>query len=318
MDIYMNAKRIAIIQGFADFHYEMIGYVLEYCLLRKQQNETDFDIFVTHSAISAKYEQLFNNIFETEISWKHVSSLDHEQYDVVILLTDDDKSYSKIDSILEKVICIDHTNVIRRPGPLLARVGTRSFPKRDNTNDWALPVFIGLSIDEKTKFLEANNSKIHVCCIGVSNIPFHPIELYNWFGDSASQVEFHFVARTVHSKHMYRNCPNVHIYENCDPEVYFEVLRKSTYVLCANCDVDYEEDMMTGALPIAFTFGCKLILPPSWQRHFHFKSALTYDVNNKIDLTDKTHHTLDPIFEEMIELLDHRNKTFDKYIFGSS
>ncbi len=310
----MDEKRIAIIQGFQDFHHEMLGYVIEYCIQRTSQ--ILFDVYVTQSRISETYEKLFNTIFGIDITWKPIQSLHDDDYDYIVLLTDDDNSYSKLESISHKVICIDHTNVIRRKDPLHARIGTRHFPKR-NQNEWALPVFTGLSLITKKDYLVSNRGKVHVCCVGVSNIPTTHSELHDWFGDSTLHVEFHFVARTIHSRHMFYNCPNIHLYENCEPDIYFEILRKCVFVLCANSDIDYEEDMMSGALPIAFTFGCKLIIPPPWQANLQFKSALTYSIDKKLDLTDKSYHSLEPVFEELGELTNHRNSVFDKYILSS-
>ena len=298
-------KRIALIQGFADFHFEMLGYVIEYCLIRK--DHIRFDVFITPSTTSSTYESVFNNVFSIDMTWKAISDLNHENYDFIFLLTDDDYHYKKLDSIAEKVIIVDHASYIRRHGNFLQRIGTR---KRGEYLE-VLPVFNGISQVEKMNFNKENGGDIHVCCIGVSNIPNNPIELIQWFGHSFAKVQFHFIARRFVCRDAFRNIQNVHFHENTDPFTYFNLLRKSSYVLCANTDMDYEKNLMSGALPIAFTFGCKLIIPPSWQKHLQYKSALTYNFNTCIDLTCPDVLSLDPVFEELVTLLAHRNETFD-------
>ena len=65
---------------------------------------------------------------------------------------------------------------------------------------------------------------------------------------------------------------------------------------------------MSGAIPLAFSTGCQLIIPQEWQEVYKFKSAIPYTMNDTIMLQNVN---LDDVYNELNEQILHRNTVFD-------
>jgi hypothetical protein len=76
--------KIAIHQGF-DFHYEMLGYILEYFISSK----IDVDIYCPENNKSNEWKNFYQNIFKAKISFINPLNMNPDNYDLIFLLTDD-------------------------------------------------------------------------------------------------------------------------------------------------------------------------------------------------------------------------------------
>jgi hypothetical protein len=300
---------IALYHGLHDIHFEMLGYFIEYI---KYSNISINIYAIANNATGIEWKKYYEEIFNKPLKWNDPSLFNPSNYDLIILLTDDDKSFNE--AWLEefgnkKVICIDHCGLIRRNN-VKFRIGTRFFNRRPNT-PWVLPCYYGINKLKKYEILynqEIENNKIKILCIGIQNRPPNIEFLTNLF-ENFEDIEFHIIARFFNSN--YNTCKNIITYEMCPTDIMFNLAKKSNYILCIDNPLNPFPiaNSMSGAIPIAFSFGCQLILPYSWQQCYNFKSSIFYKDITKIKLSHTTN--LDCIYNELYDLILHRNKLFD-------
>ena len=311
--------KIALYHGFTDIHFEMLGYFLEYI---KYSNVIINIYSISDNIIGKEWKEYYEKLFNINLNWINLSLFNPYNYDLIILLTDDDKTF-KEEWLLEfgknKVICIDHCGLIRRDNMML-RIGTRFFNSRPNTL-WALPCYFGINKINKNKILE-DTKKISVLCIGIQNRPPF-IEFLQDLFENFNDLEFHIIARFFDNK--FESYKNIYTYELCSTEIMFDLAKKSQYILCLdNPNNSYPiANSMSGAIPISFSYGCQLILPSTWNQYYNFKSCITYNDNflqknghSKLNLSKNIN--LDKIYDELYDLVFHRNKVFDSFIKESN
>ena len=166
--------KIAIFNGF-NFHFEMFGYIIEYCLLKNFKLDifTPFELDLGWLSFYQKFLIKDNK----DITIKNVKEYPiKNDYDHIILTTDDDRFFPDM-LINEKFICIDHYHKIRRFN-VPYHITTRKFPSR-KFGDWALPVYKITDISEKNSKSNVNCSSLIISIIAKYNIYFK-IELSVW------------------------------------------------------------------------------------------------------------------------------------------
>ena len=309
--------KIALYHGFSEIHFEMLGYFIEYI----KHSNININIYALCNDIGLSWKEHYDNTFKTNLNWNNPSYFNPYIYDLIILLTDDDKSF-KEDWLIEfgdkKVICIDHCGLIRRNN-VMERIGTRFFARRPNTN-WALPCYYGISKYDKYNLLK-NNISINICCIGIQNRPRY-IDFLKTLFKNFEQIQFHLIARFFDNK--FDDYNNIHIYEKCPTNIMFNLIKQSNYILCIDNDKNTFPiaDSISGAIPLAFSYGCNLIIPYVWNQYYNFKSCITYNDPfiqkngiTELDLfNDDYTNNLDNIYDELYKLILHRNKLFDSLI----
>ena len=311
---------IALYHGLYDIHFEMLGYFIEYI----KYSNISINIYCRSNNISGQeWKEYYENIFNINLNWIDPCLFNPNNYDLIILLTDDDKSFKEewLEEFGEKkVICIDHCGLIRRNNVML-RIGTRFFNRRPNTL-WALPCYYGISKTNKKeilnlncseliigkKSLEISNNKIKILCIGIQNRPPNIEFLYNLF-ENFKELEFHIIARFFDTN--YNSYKNIYTYELCPTNIMFDLAKKSNYILCIDNPLNPFPiaNSISGAIPIAFSYGCQLIIPYTWHQCYNFKSSIFYNENTKLTLMNNCN--LDIIYNELYDLVLHRNKLFD-------
>jgi hypothetical protein len=307
--------KIAIYQGFL-FHYEMLGYILEYVI----QSKLSFDLYCPEDCYGNEWKEFYQTIFKIKINFINPSKINPYNYDLIFLITDDDKSFKQewLDDIGEsKVVCIDHTSQIRRNPYNMLRLSTRFYYYRPKCL-WALPVYNYINKLDKYKYLNQTN-RINVACIGLQNIVYSGEFLKQLFYNFDS-IDFHVMNRKLDKT--YENFSNIKTYENVSTHNLMELLKKTHYILCFE-NPDYLKPItcsISASVPLAFTSGCQLIIPKSWQHYYNFNSAISYEdtllqknktttkmfLNGQIDLNK--------IYSESYELINHKNKTFTDII----
>lgn len=126
--------------------------------------------------------------------------------------------------------------------------------------------------------------------------------MFNNFND----IHFHIIKRSNIPNY---NKPNIYTYENCSQQIMTNILLSSNYVLFIKNCKDHIDKVISGALPMAFTFNCQAIIPKEWNKYYNFKSCIIYDDNEKITLTNEINY--DNINEELLKLIEDRNSTID-------
>jgi hypothetical protein len=303
--------KISVFQSFG-FHYEMLGYLIDFFNISK----INADFYLNTFENSKSWKKHYENVFNMELEWKSFELFNPDDYDLIILLTDDDNQFKeewieKHGSI--KVICIDHHYVIRRH-KVLTRIGTRFFCRRPNS-EWALPCYQALTKDKKKELIE-KNEKIIVSCIGEKSIPPSDDFLKKLF-INFDDIIFYVINRKIEKTY---ESSNIIAIENCETERMNEIIRSSNYLITFNLNSDCIFNSMSAAIPNALNNGCQLIIPEDWQKFYNLKSALTYKDNilqNHPEITALTlskNHELDKVYNELYNFVSHKNRVFDRAI----
>jgi hypothetical protein len=292
---------IAIYHGFKLFHYEILGYIIDYLISSK----LNFDIF---SHIENEWKIWYDTIFNIEIDWFNPEIINVNNYNFIFLITDDDNSINNLisnEDATDKIICINHSNIVRR---LYAfdYIHTR-FIHTQPYLQYAIPCYSGITKNEKTYLLKSNLN-INITCLGDKNIPISYDYLKDLF-KNFDEITFHIIARNINDSN--NKYDNIIIYKNCNTSIMLDILKKSNYILCFNNNEDLINKVMSGCIPLAFTFGCQLIIPEIWNEYYNFKSCISYSDNMKLLVNN---NLVDSIFDECNELIHHRNIIFDKII----
>ena len=159
-------KHIAIFNSLP-FHYEMFGYIINYCC------ENNFKLTIFTETINPMgwfkfYESWFekqNYVFEI----KHYTEFEKSRntYDFIFVTTDDDKKLkSEWLNIVDnnKYICIDHYEKIRSL-KFINRLSTREFINRDYKQDFCIPCLPVFFVKDKLTN-NVDNENVVITIIG--------------------------------------------------------------------------------------------------------------------------------------------------------
>jgi hypothetical protein len=284
--------KIAILNGFP-FHYEMFGYIIEYCMLKNIQ----LDIY-TNMDNNMGWIEYYEKNKSNDITFRSFESYNKtNDYNYIVLLTDDD--YRIIDEEnYSKYICIDH-HIVNRRRKVKTHIALRRYDNK--AIDYILPIYRSINLIEKKDISEKN-----IVCIGSHCTNYD--DLKNIFNDF-DNISFIFIARTIDKNIKYKK---IKYYESCNTNDMIDILKKSDYVYIK--DKVHIKLTMSGAIPLAFNCLCQLIMPEEMntgENGYHFKSVITYNNDKKIDLIKPNY---DLINDELEELINHKIKIFDKYI----
>ena len=84
--------KIAIYHGFKIIHFEMLGYLIEYFL----KSKINIDIYADNININdLEWNEYYDKAFNINMNWIDCKIFNHEQYNYIILLTDDDFSFKE-------------------------------------------------------------------------------------------------------------------------------------------------------------------------------------------------------------------------------
>lgn len=309
-----TSEKVAIYQGFDCFHYEMIGYALEYCL--KRGLKVTVYAHATQGE-GAGWRAYYRRVFgDSELAFYSPMEFEPFTYDTVFLLTDDDRHYHSnwLMRTKPRVICIDHFHSIRREGAAMYHVGTRFFPT--NPRPWALPCYEAAVPNIEAKREAVSHGRVIVACVGVSGVPREVGVLKKLLGRAWDSLEVHIIGRYVV---MADECAdaNVHIHKMASPDAMADILRRATHVLFLHDPPvekrnQYPEQIMSGTIPLALTYGCQMILPDSWNAAYRFSSPVVYSKEQTIDLSHASFlESLPAVFEERACLIAGRDAAFD-------
>jgi hypothetical protein len=302
--------KAAIFQGMF-CHYEMLGYAIEFCIT----HGIDFDIYSNYGSwyrgVDAfiKHSQSWYDFYTMKFgSLPWIPSLAYGNragiYDVTFLLTDTDFDFSH-DWASPRVICIDHYFVhnIENIG---LHIGVRPFPANP-TQVWAIPCY-SIVPTPGHKYGHLNPDRVHVGFLGAPNVPSSCDVIRRTFAN-ADDIVFHVIARQVDVD--YSALSNVHVYQDIGAYDMINVLAQCHYMFCYDYHPDYQTKKTSGAIPMAFNVGARLILPKTWADHYPFTSALVYEEPLQIILTvQDAFDNVENVFAERDRLINMRNSVF--------
>ena len=298
-------KNLAIFNSFP-FHYEMFGYIIEYCKKHKYK----LTIF-TNTDNSLGWIEFYNSHFSSDVfdfEYKTINDFENlkNTFDVIFVTTDDDYAF-KTEWINESCISINHHYTIRRP-EYKYNLATRPFI--DNLRDWAIPCYQILNIYDKQNMFE---SDINIAIIGGLNDGLN-YNIINRF-ESNSQINLHICGRyanNISNINININNPNVivKLYLHINTIEIVCLLKKCDYILadCSNNMNNIKGYSMSGAIPLAFSTLVPLIISKKNNSIYKFKNVIEFDLetNDKI-IVEKEKINIDLLVEERRNLSSIRD-----------
>lgn len=310
-------KRIAIYNSLP-CHYEMFGYIIFYCFIKKYTLE----IF-TERFLDMTWFSFYSKLFENEnynITYRACIEFENNEkrnnFDLIFLTTDDDEAL-KFEWMNKKIVCINHYYNCRRIDHYHC-IGVRPFIK--NKIKWGLPCFPVLNKSNKIVHPDVMN----VCIIGGGNLDsnLYNINLINRL-KSNKKIIIHVITRFATHKMidiLRRKNDNIDIrlYQFLNTENMFSLLVSSNYMFI---DVTTNQDhnigySMSGSTPLAFSSLSRLIISSHNNKLYNFSSALEFDLesNKDIILDDIKDETYELITQERYELIEMFHNNVDEII----
>jgi len=270
-------KHVAIFNGF-NFHYEMYGFIIEYC---KNNNYllTIFTSFINTLGWFEFYKNHFKN-YDFELKNNYEFEEMKDIFDIIFIPTDDDYQF-KQEWINEKCITINHLNKIRRP-EIKNNVDIRPFIQ--NSKNWAIPCFNIL--EEKDKENESSE-EIYLSIIGDSNCGYN----YDTINKLASSrfINLYIISRSAYNFDITKidnNKFNVVLLNNLDTQHMINMLRKCDYIFVDNTNnIDHINGVsMCGCIPLAYSTLTPLIISKYNNNLYNFKNVIEFDIDSKTQI----------------------------------
>jgi len=303
-----KTKSIAIFSSF-NFHYEMYGYVINFC----KTNNYELTIF-TSSLHSNGWLNFYKDNFITSnfyFGYKHTNEFENYRscFDIIFVVTDDDYAF-KHEWITNKCVSINHYFKIRRP-EYINNLATRPFS--ENLRDWAIPCYELYSVNDKSNLQE---DSINIAIVGGLLYELN-LDVINRL-ESDREINLYICGRQSHNTIDFRKINkniNVIINTNIDTTYLFNLLKKCDYMLIdATTNTDHINGFsMTGSIPLAFSTLTHLIISKNNNKIYNFNNVIEFDIesSNKI-IVDKSHVNFELLSQERQSLISMFNLYIEK------
>jgi hypothetical protein len=255
----------------------MIGFILDFC--------NKYDIIPT--IFNMNYDTDWLEFYRQKYTFYSITSIDmntlENEYLFILLLTDDDDSF-KDEHITNNIVCIDHCHVNRRT-LIKHHIPIAAF--HDDIHYYAMPIFEYIDYKSKMDIITKIERPI-ITFLGNSTIPLKK-EVFSLI-ENIDEFDIYIINRCVPWDSDYTDLPNVYFHENISPIEMFTLLLKTTYVcyipnlMSYNSIFQIQNQQLSASIPIAFTTGCKLILPEIMNRYLKLDSIITYPERTRIVL----------------------------------
>jgi hypothetical protein len=310
-------NKIAIYQGFHNMHFEMIGYLIDFT----KTHGFKYDVYahIGGNTEAASWFEFYRDLFGKDLVFlaPHTIGNNLGEYKTIVILTDDDYSFSESWKNVCKqtniqLVYIDHCKDIRCDAVAI-HIGTRPFlTGQPAKQGWALPTYAVVgSMEEKLGLI--NHEEPLVVGIGSACIT-GTAQLQSLFGETFHEIDYVFMGRSniIARLGFDTNCDgNIKVMTNVLTNDMHAVLKRATHILFTQ-EGEYTKYLMSGALPLAFNYGLQVIMPQSWQEEYNFESIMVYKPGDviTIDMKRYMNEDLETIFKEQNALIAHRNTTF--------
>lgn len=264
---------IAIFNSF-NFHYEMFGYIIQYC---KNHNHI-LNIF-TSTQNTLEWLDFYKNIFhDYNFQYKNINEYESlkDTFDITFITTDDDSLFLN-EWINDKCISINHTYMNRRP-EYKFQIGTRPF--NNNQIDWVIPCFTIFEETDKTNMLD---SDINIAIVG-GGIKSYNYNVINRI-DSDKQINLFILSRysLVFDQTKINKNINVKLFNNIETSKLINILKNCDYIFTDSTNnTDHINGMsMSGNIPLSFSTLTPLIISKYNNSFYKFKNVIEFDINVK-------------------------------------
>jgi len=304
--------KIAIFSGLDGCHYEMFGYIIYFCMIKKY-NLTIY----CHTTGDIGFISFYNNFFYNyDIKYKELSLFEVEKhnYDNIFLTTDDDSTYNRNDlGINNKTIAIEHHYSIRCPA-ISNRIATRPFDPQYYRN-WALATYPILNANEKKQKI-INNDTIQIMLVGFTKFKFD-IDVINRIKSiGKKKIVINAASRQMIPDFFIGTDESVevNIFKNIPATEFFDILCQSNYVLTDVSDnTDHTKYSMSGILPSAFSTLTPLIISRETNSYYQFKNVIEFDKNSNDSIVLQS-IDIESLEKERDELIKKNHELFDSII----
>lgn len=317
------------------FHYEMFGYIIDFC--KKYNHHLDILTDETNNlGILSWYESFFKyphlqfiKKIQTEDT-KDIQNEKGESYDYIIYTTDDDMCFvnSIIDindtNIYNKSICIEHSFQLRNPF-CYYRIGIRNFIKRNI--DYAYPCYPVIDYFEKRKYLSKINNTINITIIArldkmkdvntdynkIMKLNKHILVNHICYCESENKEYYQQLIEKL-SESIETSEKNIFFHYNLLYTDIDIILKYTHYIYIPDYKESCKYDKTTGAIQLAFNYGCKLIFPEEgYNDAYQLSSPIEYISSPSIKLNKETHKD---VFDERNRLIKQRDNIIENILNG--
>ncbi len=299
------------------FHYEVIGFILEYA----NSNNLHIDLVqeVPNDGWDELYHSKFNYTSLTTIPEADVYS----KYQMVFLLTDDDAGFP--DKLVDnRTVCLDHYYENRRP-VIQHHIPIKPFPNKHNGINWApyvIPAWRFVSLQQKLKLLEdtvQTGSRKPVIAFLGNGHPKDPHLMVSAFSNAAD-FEIRIIAHKI-PRAPWHNVEKTHgltvsFHQSVSALEMFQLLSTSHYVAFINHHDDKhgEGKSLTSSIPNGFTAGCKLVLPVGMNKFLGLRSAVLLEEGKPVFLPNTVEDMdLPYVFQEREKLIEMRDNALNQF-----
>jgi len=246
-----SCKNIAIFSSL-NYHYEMFGYIIEFCFKNNYKLVIFTDVINNDNGWLDYYKRLF---LEFNFEVKNFCFFQQEKYlfDLIFLTDDADNFFFKyFDSnyLKNNTICITHhKEYLYKVVPPDVNKSIYIRPHEiDSNDDWFLPCY---SIDNSKNRNLINNelSRNDFLNIGIIGLcgeydKYNKLDYYNYNVDfinrlkTDKRIKLHIIAKNVTSMQFLglKSPAELHTYENIQTEHMFDILKKCSFIFTdVNC-----------------------------------------------------------------------------------
>ena len=312
LNIYDKQTHIAIFNSF-NFHYEMYGYIIEYC----NTNNYLLTIFTSFTNTLGWLEFYTNHFKKYNFEFKDIKDFEDSKdlFDIIFITTDDDYEFRQ-EWINNKCVTIYHTNINRQP-EIKNNIGIRPFT--NNSNNWAIPCFNIFQQNDKENII---NNDINISIIGGGDDGYN----YNVINNltSSRNINLYIISRTTYKFDITKideKIINVILFNNFDTESMINILEKCDYIFVdsTNNTEHINGNSMSGSIPLSFSTLTPLIISNYNNNFYKFKNVIEFDINSKnkivvekglIDISalEKERKELISMFHSIVYNLFDKNK----------
>jgi glycosyl transferase family 25 len=238
-------RNIAIFSSL-NYHYEMFGYIIQFCYDNNYKLTIFADNINNNSGWSDYYKKVFSS-FEFEI--KHYNFFHQEKYlfDLIFLTSNTDKLYFEYfdtNYLKKSTICITHqiNYLYKVEEPDTGKtINVRPF-ELNSDKEWFLPCFN--SENKSVKIVEDNFINIAIIGACVERDINNKLVYYNYNTKIINRLKtdkkiiLHVIARNITTFQFYglKSSVELHTHENISTEYMFEILNKCSFILTdVNC-----------------------------------------------------------------------------------
>ena len=245
MELCQSKKHIAIFSSL-NYHYEMFGYIINFCSL----NDYKLTIFTDNINNNNGWLDYYKNVFSSfEFEIKHYNFFQQEKYlcDLIFLTSNTDKFYFEYfdsDYLKKNTICVTHqiNYLYQVEEPDTGKtIYVRPF-KLNSDDEWFLPCFN--SENKSVKIVDDNFINIAIIGACVEHDINNKLVYYNYNTTfinrlkTDKKIRLHFIARNITSLQLYglKSPTQLHTHENVPTEYMIELLNKCSFIMTdVNC-----------------------------------------------------------------------------------